>query len=575
MSFEQSLIASLVTASGISSNVVSSALSRPKDLQHGDFSFPCFPLAKEWKMAPPAAAEKLKAQIQLPAEFERAEVINGYLNFFLNRELAAKKIVNDIQKAGLKYGQTKNAEVVVIDYSSPNIAKPFHIGHLRTTLLGLSLDRLYRHLGYQVVSVNHLGDWGTQFGFVYAGCEIWGRPGEDTLDAAVEIYQRASRLRKQQEENTVPAEDADKPNVNQMARDYFIRLEQKDPAALEFWRWSLDLSLNYLKKLYARLGIHFDYYTGESFYFDKLPAVEELLKNSGILETSNGALGVELGKELGFARVFADDGRSLYITRDIAAATYREATFKPAKILYVVGAPQILHFKQLRGIFEKLGSPLAQKIVHIPYGHVPGISTRAGNVSEFSLERLIEEARTRALDAYHNQVTKRPNDVDEMHVAEAVGLGAVYFNYLCRSNIKDFHFNWEEALTFQGDTGPYIQYAIARLHSIEAKAREAGITPAIELNAKALVTDEAYLVINQLSRFEETLARAAREYEPYIIANYLLDLAKSFSTAYTSMRVVGEVEADLAPTRLALFIAVRNVLTIGSGLLGMTTLEKM
>lgn len=571
----QSTIVSLIaSATGLDQIMVMGAITRPKEQAHGDFAFPCFMLSNTWKLSPGACAIKLHEELTLPEEIERTEAVGPYLNFFVCRSSVAKRVVGDILFSGKTPGQLPDrGETIVIDYSHPNIAKPFHVGHMRTTLIGLALDRILSHLGYKVVSVNHLGDWGTQFGFLWAGCELWGRPTEETVDALVEVYIRATRLRKAQDDQTVPVEDQDKPDVNTMARAYFLRLQDNDPEARQFWQWCYDISLDYFKTIYDRLGISFTHYTGESFYSDKLDAAEALLRSNGLLENSEGALGVNCGKELGFARLYAEDGRSLYLLRDIATALYRYDSFAPTKILYVVGAQQTLHFSQLVSILKKTGHPVAEQIHHIPFGWVPGMKTREGKA--ILLADYLNEAHDRALSVYREEVTKRPEDLNEEDVAEAVAIGATYFYYLSHSNRKDFTFSWDEALNFQGDTGPYIQYAYARLNSIVARAANEGITAATEIDGSCIADDEAYALVSLLAQFDEVIEKSGVEYEPYHIAGFLLAVARSVSKAYRSHRVVGEEDRALAENRLALFMAVRDILQVGMTLIGVSPIERM
>jgi len=556
---------------------VSKILVCSKEIEHGDFALPCFFLAKVWKFSPQDCAAKLQATIALPQGITKCEPAGPYLNFFCDRDVATISILKSILTSGSAVRSADHSTTrLIVEYSSPNIAKPFHVGHLRATLIGHALDNIFRHLGYHVVSINHLGDWGTQFGFVYAGCAIWGKPGNASIDDLVDLYRRANALRKSQDEMTVSPEDLLKPDVNQMAREYFVRLENGDAQALDFWKWSLDISMIYYMQVYERLGVKFDHFIGESFYRDKLAKVEADLTASGILVESKGAKGVELGKKLGFARVFTEDGRSLYITRDLATADYRWETFHPDKILIVIGNPQELYLKQLFAILEKMNHPVAGKIEHVSFGHVPGISTRkaAAGDERISLGALLDDAHERALDAYRNQVEKRPEGLDEETVAEAVGLSAVFFDYLSRTNNKDFHFDWDTALSFQGDTGPYILYALARLNSIEAKAIEAGITVPEEFDSALLREDEAYRLTTLLARFSNALTKAATEREPYHVALYALEVAKTFSSAYRKLRVVGE-DKKLAEARLALFMAARKVLKTAITLIGMKPIDRM
>lgn len=572
------LAESISNSTELDINNVIDAISIPKDVKNGDLSFPCFLLSKSWKISPPECAAKLKSEIKLPELFKKVEVAGPYLNFFLDREKQTKSIITEIFTKKLNYGlkEENSNKTIVIDYSGPNIAKPFHVGHLRTTIIGFALDNIYRHLGYKVVSVNHLGDWGTQFGFVYAGCKLWGKPKEDSVDALVKIYVDANILRKQQDEDKVPEDLKDLPDVNKIAKDYFISLEAGDKEAQEFWKWCLDISLSYLKDIYNKLGIHFDSYAGESFYISMFENTKKMLNEASILEESRGALGIELGEKLGFARLISDDGRSLYLSRDLTTVEYRETEYKPEKILYVVGAPQNLHFQQLKAILEKLSHAASDKVVHIPYGHVPGISTRnmKDKSSSISLSALLEEAEQRALEAYKNGV-KQSDDVNEKEVAHSVGLASIYFNYLSRSNIKDFHFNWEEALNFQGDTGPYLLYALARLNSISSKAAKSNITSDINFDPSKINSEECYEIISQLVQFPSILDKVTNDYEPNHLAQFALKLAKTISKAYATLRVLGEDDIEASKARLTLFEASATVLQISIKLLGIPPLKRM
>lgn len=568
----------LARASGMTAGEIKPILVRTQDTALGDYAFPCFALAKTRKMAPPQCAKEILANLELPAEFEKVQAVGPYLNFFLKRDKLCKELISSILSDSFKLqsSATGNAQPVIIEYSSPNIAKNLHVGHMRTTLIGLSLEKIYKALGREVITINHLGDWGVQFGFIWAATQIWGSPADATIDSLVELYVKAVQLDKLQEEDQAPAELKHIERVSKIARDYFIKLEENDAVALEFWQWCLDLSLQEFKKIYHRIGIDFDHYTGESFYRDQIDGVEELVRSSGLLENSRGALGVDLGKELGFVRIFAEDGRSLYITRDIAAALYRESTYHPEKILYVVAAQQSLHFRQLKELLHRMKQPVAEKIIHVAFGFVPGMKTREGTAILFS--DFLNEAHERALKVYLEQVSRRPEDLNEEQIAEQVAIGASYFYFLKHSNTKDFNFSWEQAMSFQGDSGPYLQYALARIYSIEANANQAGISSEakdlVDFRPDLILDKEAYEVISQLSRFSESVERAAAEYEPSIVAAYALDLAKNLAKAYNSLRVVG-VDAELAKSRLALFISARKILASALTLIGVPIVKRM
>jgi arginyl-tRNA synthetase len=575
---DNSLISELAKALeplvGMSAAEAQKLISKPQDRSHGDLTFPCFQLAKTLRISPPECAKKIAAELKLPAGISKVEIVGPYLNFRFDKGSVISALVPQILRDKSSFGRKEpNHKKFIVEYSSPNIAKTFHVGHLRTTLIGHSLVQIYKHLGYDVLGINHLGDWGTQFGIVWAGCEIWGRPKDATVDSLVEVYRLAGTLKKAQEEGKLSAEEQKYPDVTQMARDYFIRLEAGDKVALEFWQWCLDVSMKYFVTMYDRLGIKFDHYTGESFYRDMLSDVENKVRSSGILEESRGALGVDCGKKYGFARVFAEDGRSLYITRDIATAMYREETFRPEKILYVVAAQQMLHFQQLIEIMNRMKHPVGPKMVHVSFGFVPGMKTREGG--GISLKDFLDEMKDRALEAYKNEVEKRPEGTDENLIAEAVAIGATYFYFLSHSNVKDLHFTWEQALNFQGESGPYLQYAVARLNSIEVKANESGVDRSL-FDASQLTEESAYDLASLLAQFPTIVENAGRDYEPYYISQYLIEVAKSFSRAYRELRVVGEdVSKELSSSRLALFMATREILVAGMNLLGIPKIERM
>ena len=572
MDRKKALAESISKETNLDPEQVLSLIERPKSLSLGDYAFPCFLLAKELKKAPPAIASELAESITLPEGFSGVTATGPYLNFALDRALLADSVISEILEGNGVENKSEKSETIVIEYSSPNIAKNFHMGNLRTTLIGHSLDQILRAQGHNVISVNHLGDWGTQFGFVYAGCELWGKPEDPTVDQLVELYVKANTLRKAQDAGEVPSEDQDKPDVNAMAQEYFRKLEAGDEDATQFWNWCVEISNLYLDKLYGRLGIQFDFTLGESFYRDQLEGIEQYLRDSGKLEESRGDLGMDLGKELGFVRIFTKDGRSLYITRDIAAAIYRNDTYAPDKILYVVGNQQALHFKQLIEVLKRLEHPVAEKIIHVPYGWVQGQRTRGG--SAINLSTFLTEAHSKALNAYQNEVTVKPEGVDENLVAEAVAIGAMYYYYFSQSNPKDMTFTWEKALTFQGDTGPYLQYALARLNSIERKAEDEEINADPACNRELIADDASYEIVSQLAQFQDALDYAEKDYDPHHVATYLLSLAKTVSKSYKALRVIGE-ESELATARLTLFAAAKQRLKYGLGLIGVPPVERM
>ncbi|MGI6680620.1 MAG: arginine--tRNA ligase [Bdellovibrionota bacterium] len=571
----EKLIDSIKEATNLDRELIDKNLVVPKDFKNGDLAFPCFILAKTFKKSPSDCATELREKIILPKEFKKAKAVNAYLNFFLNRKEFSKNVLKDILSDPENYGKREsNGKNIVIDYASYNIAKEIHVGHLRTTFIGHSLQRIFKHLGYNVTAINYLGDWGTQFGFVYAGCKIWGKPDSADIDKLVDVYVKASRLRKMQDENKVSKEDATKPIVNEIARDYFLRLEAGEKEALDFWVWCKEGSLKYILEVEKRFGLEFDSHDGEAFFNDKIKDVEDKLRESNVLEESLGALGVDLGEELGFARIFSPDGRSLYLARDIAAALYRDRVYNPEQILYVVAMQQSLHFKQLVGVLEKFAHKTAKKIKHIGFGFVPGMKTREGGA--ISLSEYLNESHKRALEVYRNEVGVKLDGVDEQEIAEKVSIGASFFYFLSTTNLKDLHFSWKEVLTFQGDSGPYLQYAVARLNSVISKANEEGIEcdNDFSLVSENFEDDESFYLISLLSKFNEIVLKASESYEPSVIANYVLEVSKAFSKVYRTHRILGE-EIDIAKTNLSLFIATRTILKQGLYLIGVPIIERM
>lgn len=546
-------------------------IEKPKNRDFGDLAFPCFPLAKELKLAPPLAAAELESKLSLPEGISECIKKGPFLNFRIDRQSFSRQVLPKLLSDDSAEALNKR---VIVEYSSPNIAKPFHVGHLRATLIGNCLDRVYRALGWDTISINHLGDWGTQFGFVWAGCKLWGKPEQPTVASLVDLYRKATDVKADQESEQPSAESSQFPDVNKIAREYFIDLEEGKDYAKEFWQECVDVSLEYLRATYQRLGVEFDHYTGESFYSDRLEDIQSDLRNSNLLDESEGALGVDLGEKLGFARTATPDGRSLYLTRDLATAKYRAETFEFDRAVYVVGAPQTLHFQQLIEILRKLGASYAENLVHVAFGHVMGMKTR-GKGSFIELNSFLDEAYERALTAYNTQVTKRPEGLDEKEVARQVALAAILFSNLSRTNIKDVHFSWDSALEFQGDSGPYLLYAYARINGIRQKALEAGITLNSDADYSLLKEDSAFELILTLTEFQDALERTARENEPSVLASYCLSLAKTLSKAYLDLKVIGVEDKALAEARLMLFEATAKVLKESIELLGIETLERM
>lgn len=543
---------------------VAAALEIPPDAKLGDLAFPCFQLAPKLRKAPPAIATDLANRLEVPAVVAKVEVVGGYLNFFLHPHALAQQVLEAVLEAGDGYGnaQLGAGKTIVIDFSSPNIAKPFGVGHMPTTVLGNSISKLYKALGYNVVRVNHLGDWGTQFGAMIVAYLRWGENDPLTEDPIGKLYRLYVKFHQEEEKE---------PSLRDEARAWFSRLEAGDPEAKKLWQLFYDVSLKNFKRTYDRLGIDFDCYTGESFYVDKIDAALERVKAAGITEVSDGALVVPLGDDLPPCLLQKSDGATLYATRDLAALFYREETFKPERIIYVVALDQSLHFKQLKLVLEKMGLPLADALVHVPFGLVKlpegKMSTRRGQM--VLLDDVLQEATSRVREII---AEKNPELPQREQVAEEVGIGAVIFHNLKNSRMRDIIFDWNEVLNFDGETGPYLQYTHVRCMSVLRKAGRQELALPQDLSG---ITDEvAQQVLKRLSQFPEIIVKAAESYEPSTMSRYLLDLAQDFNRFYNTCRIIGEVEA-VETSRLALVKAVAQVLRRGLDLLGLKAPEQM
>lgn len=532
----------------------------------GDLAFPCFQLAPQLRQAPAQIAASLAARLELPPLVAEAKVAGGYLNFYLDPAQLAQQVLGAIQAnenfGGANLGAGKT---IVIDFSSPNIAKPFGVGHLPTTVLGNSLSRLFAALGYRVERVNHLGDWGTQFGAMMVAYLKWGENDplrEDAIDKLYRLYVKFHR------------EEESQPELREQAREWFKRLEANDPEARALWQLFYDVSLDNFKRTYARLGIDFDHYLGESFYVDKIDAALERVKTAGITEISDGALVVNLGDDLPPCLLQKSDGATLYATRDLAALFYREETYRPERIIYVVALDQTLHFRQLQLVLEQMQSPLAEALVHVAFGLVKlpegKMSTRRGQM--VLLEDVLNEAVTRV----ESIIAEKNPDLDKREeVAWQVGVGAVVFHNLKNGRMRDIIFDWEEVLSFEGETGPYLQYTHARCLAVLRRAgSESPEGGAQSLTGAGLEDEAAQRVLKQLSSFPEAVLRATQVYEPSVISRYLLDLAQDFNRFYNTCRILGEA-AEVEAGRLALVEAVALVLKKGLYLLGLEAPERM
>lgn len=541
----------------------------PKNLANGDYAFPCFRLAKELKKSPVQIAQDLVNTMNIDEEvIEKIEVAGGYVNFFVKKEVLAQEVIQEFAKGKDNYGKSElgKGKKIVVDYSAPNIAKPFHIGHLRSTVIGGALYRIYQYLGYQVTGINHLGDYGTQFGKLIEGYLRWGEEynlDQDPIGELTKMYIRINELCKQDEK------------VLQACRDNFKKLEDGDETCVALWERFRTLSLKEFQKVYDVLGSQFDSWNGEAFYSDKMPEVITLLEKSGRLVESQGAQIVDLETE-GINTpciIQKSNGSSTYATRDLAAILYRARTYDFDKALYVTSYEQVLHFKQVFAVAKLLGidEKYTKGLEHVSFGMVllptGKMSTREG--TSIRLEELLQEAVNRAKIIIEQ---KNPNLENKEEVAKKVGVGAVIFNDLSNSRIKDEVFDWDQILNFQGETGPYIQYTYVRTKSILEKVGK--LPEGMTIDVSLLEDDYSQMVLKLVYAFQDTLIQVTEKNEPSILSRYLLDLAKAFSSFYQENRIIGE-EQKLQEARTYLTNLVGQVLKIGAELLGMEMPEKM
>ena len=542
-------------------------IETPKDSKNGDYAFPCFRLAKELRKAPPAIASEIKEKLEPVEEIEKVEVAGGYLNFFINKSTLAEEVLGEISKTE-QYGKSIVGEGknIVIDYSAPNIAKPFHIGHLRSTVIGGALYNIYKYLGYNVTGVNHLGDYGTQFGKLIEGYKMWGKEYDiekDPINELTKIYIRINEVCKNDEQ------------ILENCRNNFKKLEDGDSYCVEIWKKFRELSLQEFQKVYDLLGSKFDSWNGESFYSDKMPEVIDLLQKTGKLVESQGAKIIDL-EDKGINTpciIEKSNGSTTYATRDLAAILYRARTYDFDKALYVTSYEQVLHFKQVFEVAKLLGldEKYTNGLEHVSFGMVllpeGKMSTREGNI--IKLEELLNEAISRAKEIIEQ---KNPDLENKEEVAKKVGIGAVIFNDMSASRIKDEVFDWNTILNFQGETGPYIQYTYVRTKSVLEKA---GYLPKIENVKIDNLTDEYSMAILKLIyNFEDILIQVTDKNEPSMLARYLIELAKAYSSFYNENKIIVD-DKDVQDARVYLTYAVSQVLKQGANLLGIEMPEKM
>ena len=560
----------------ISAEEIFAMLEYPPDKAMGDIALPCFKLSRALRKAPPMIAEALCAGIN-DETFESVAALGGYLNIKVNKTAFTSRIASDIKELGDAYGSPNIGEgkTVVLDYSSPNVAKPFHIGHLGTTVIGHSLKLIHEFAGYKCVGINYLGDWGTQFGKLIVAYKLWGDKKlveEGGVDELVSLYVKINNAIKAEEDESLKgAPEGTKPQsaLGNESRKEFAKLEAGDEENLALWRWFVSVSLAEYEKTYKLLGISFDSYKGESFYTDKMPAQVEKLRNMGLLTIDDGASIVNLDKwNMPVCLILKSDGSTLYPTRDIAAAVYRKSEYNFDKAIYVTSAGQSLHFAQWFKVVELMGYDWYDKLVHVPYGTVSingsKLATRTGNV--ILLRDLFDEAIKRV---YEITKEKHPDEEECRRISEKVGVGAVIFYYLSNNRIRDINFIMEDALSFDGNTGPYAQYTYARACSVLEKAGTEG-----EINDAPLGELEFELA-KTLSVFPERIKSALDEYEPSVITRYILDLCAVFNRFYHDCKILSAEDEKQKNARLALCASTKQVLKTALRLICMDSPEKI
>lgn len=543
---------------------LSSYIEIPPDRSMGDYAFPCFRLAKAMRKAPPAIAEELRAGITLPSSITKAEVKGGYLNFFEDRAGAASATIKRVLAEGENYGHSDegSGKNVCVEFSSINIAKPFHIGHLPSTAIGNSLNRIYKALGYNTIAINHLGDWGTQFGKMIVAYKKWGggRPIEEsTVRELVKLYVRFHEEAETDE------------SLNDEARAWFRKIEQGDSEAVDLWQRMKTLTLKEVGEVYKLLGVEFDSYAGESFYEDKMQAVIDELDAKGLLKTDKGAKIVDLSEyNMPPCIIVKSDGATLYATRDLAAAIYRKKTYDFVKSVYVVAYQQNLHFQQFFKVLELMGYDWVKDCVHVNFGMVSmeegTLSTRHGNV--VYLEDVLNASIEKTLEIIKE---KSPDLEDKEAAARAVGVGAVVWGILYNSRIKDTSFSWKKMLNFDGETGPYAQYTHARCCSV---LRKAGGYDEADIDCTLLSGEAETALVKAIAAFPDTVKAAAEKYEPYLIARAAIEICSRFNKFYYDCRIMDD-DMHIRNTRLALTDAARICIKNALYLVGLEAPERM
>ena len=555
---------------GISKDEILSMIEIPQDTAMGDYAFPCFKLARVLRKAPPLIAKGIAEAINEEPIFEKVQQVNAYVNMFLSKEAMTAETVAEAISKGDDFGKTDigHGKKVIVEYSSPNIAKPFHIGHIRSTVIGNSLYKIHDALGYDVMRINHLGDYGTQFGKMICAYRKWGNREDVEREPIKTLLSYYTKFHVEAEND---------PELENEARAIFTRLEKGEKEEVELWQWFREESLKEFNRVYGMLGIEFDSYNGESFYSDKMPRFVEELKEKGLLEESQGAQVVDLEEYgLGTALITKSDGSTLYITRDIAAAVYRKEQYDFYKNIYVVASQQNLHFQQWIKILELMGYDWANDCIHVPFGLVSleegTMSTRHGRVV------FLEDVLNKAVDKTKEIIKeKNPNAENIDEVAEEVGIGAVIFQELSNNRIKDYVFSWDKVLNFDGETGPYVQYTYARCASLLRKAGEETVKKAMALDNidfSKVTSESAYELIKLIYRFPEVVEDAGEKLEPSVVTRHIVNIAQAFNKFYHDEHILVDDE-DEKVARIAVVIAAKNTIKNGLALLGIKSPERM
>ncbi len=555
--------------SSLSVEEIYSMIEVPGNATMGDYAFPCFKLAKELRKAPPMIAKDIVDELGEVDFLEKVENVNAYINFFVNKVEFVKEVITDVlvEKEAYGFAKEKNLGNVVIDYSSPNIAKPFHVGHLRSTVIGNSLYQIFEVLGYNCVGINHLGDWGTQFGKLIVAYKKYSSKEEIEEKGISELLRIYVLFHDEAKEH---------PEMEQEARNYFTKMEQGDEESLALWKWFKEVSLKEFERVYKMLGVEFDSYNGEAFYNDKMDVVIKELEDKGLIEVDEGAKLVRLDEEnMAPCLITKNDGSSLYATRDITAAKYRKDTYDFKKCIYVTALQQNLHFAQWFKVIEKMGHEWSKDLVHVPFGMVSmeggaKLSTRNGNI--IFLEDILKEAVEKTKQIIEE---KNPSLENKEEVARQVGIGAIIFDDMYNNIIKDIQFSWERALDFNGETGPYVQYAHARACSVLRKAGiEVDNIPNFEVDYTVLTDEATVTLIKEIADFKNTIREAGNKYEPSYIARYAVDVTQAFNKFYNENPILVEDE-KVKNSRLAIVAATKYTLKNALALLGISAPVQM